>query len=156
MVVVAAFALRRFLYSEFGTVLRAVGSKEQALVFYKRQAGAYKIVGLSLGNGLAAVGGSLSSQHQGFSDVNMGVGVLVAALASLMLGREILLRFGANVDRVGMMLFGAILGALLYQILISVVLSAGAPPSMLRLLSGVTLVVVLGFRKKRRAEVGAW
>lgn len=46
--------------------------------------------GLSLSNGLVAIWGLLVAQYQGFADVGMEIGIIVAGLASVIIGQAIL------------------------------------------------------------------
>ena len=44
------------------------------------------ILGLAVSNGLVGLAGALIAQYQGFADINMGVGLIIAGLAAVILG----------------------------------------------------------------------
>ena len=145
-------ATNRLLVSEFGVVLRAVGINEPALRHYRRSSARFKIAGVAIGNGLAAFGGGMFAQYQGFADVNMGIGVLVSSLVSVILGHEIFSRLRITMTRPARVTIAAVLGAIVYQLLMAAILAAGAPPTALRFLSGLMLVLAVVLRA-RRAEL---
>ena len=47
------------------------------------------ILGLALSNGLIALAGALLAQYQGFADVQMGIGMVVWGLASVIIGEAL-------------------------------------------------------------------
>ena len=152
---VMAVVVRSFFSSEFGVTLRAIGANEAGVEHYGISAGRYKIAGLSFANGLAACAGSLAAQHQGFADVNVGIGILVSSLVAVILGREILDRFKLALSQPSRLVIAAILGAYIYQTVLATVLAVGAPPTSIRFLSGAALVLVVGLKRRRRKEVAS-
>lgn len=156
IVVFLKLLLDYVLASEFGVVLRGVGQNEQAVRYHGRNPGSYKLVGLAIANGCAALTGALAAQYQGFSDVNMGVGVLVLALVAVILGQELFARLGWSLSLPKSITRAALVGVILYQIILSTVLRAGAPPTSLRLFAGASLILVVAFRKRRRGLTFTW
>lgn len=153
---VVLVAVRTILTSEFGVVLRAVGQNEQALPQYGRTPGRYKIAGVALGNGLAALAGSVNAQHQGFADVNMGIGVLVSSLVAVILGQELFSRFRAPLGSPGAVIVAAAVGAVVYQVMLAILLSIGVPPIALRFFAGFALVAVIAFGRRRSEVSFSW
>src|SRR3546814_5257696 len=97
--VVALAALGAFLRTEPGLALRATGMNptgSRAQGVDQRVAVA---VALGLANGLAALGGALTAQNQGFAEINMGVGTLIAGAGALLLGELLLRPTAATVGR---------------------------------------------------------
>jgi putative ABC transport system permease protein len=152
----AKVMLDYLLSSEFGVVLRGVGQNEKAVRYHGHNPQLFKMAGLAMSNGCAALAGSVASQYQGFSDANMGVGVLVLALVAVILGQEIFTRFGRSVASPGALTSSALVGIVTYQIILAAVLRAGAPPTSLRLFAGLSLVAVIAFRKRRRTVTFSW
>ena len=97
-----------------------------------------RIVGLGVANALVALSGSLVAQQQGFADVGMGIGTIVAGLAGVIMG-EVL--FG--VRSISWVLFSVIGGSIVYRLLIAVSLRLGIAPTDLKLLTAVLVVVAL-------------
>ena len=81
-----AAALCAFLRTDFGTAMRATGDNDQMIRALGVNTDTMLISGLALSNGLVALSGSLQAQYHGFADVQMGIGSLVVALASIIMG----------------------------------------------------------------------
>lgn len=156
IVLVLKVALDFLLSSEFGVALRGVGQNETAARYYGRSPGFYKMAGLALANACAAMAGALAGQYQGFSDVNMGIGVLVLALVAVILGQEIFARLGLSLAMPVSLTRAALVGVILYQTLLASVLRMGMPPTSLRLMAGLSLVAVVALRHRRRALTFSW
>lgn len=137
---VAAGLLLLFLHTEVGATLRAVGQNPQLVRTLGTNPDNFLILGLALSNGLVGLSGALVAQYSGFADVGMGVGTIIAGLASVIVG-EILLRPRTLLGAVA----AALVGSVVYRLAISVALRYGAAlgftASDLRLL---TALVVLG------------
>ena len=78
--------LDSFLKTQMGFALRATGDNPQMIRSQGVDTNLSKILGLTLSNGLIALSGALVAQYQGFADVGMGVGTIVAGLASVIIG----------------------------------------------------------------------
>jgi len=146
----------RTLQSEFGVALRCVGQNEEGAKIRGRNADRYKLVGLAMANAAASCAGALAAQYQGYADVNMGVGILVVGLVAVVLGQEIFARIGWSLSSMTALTRSALVGLVTYEIVIAGVLRAGVPPTALRLLTGVALIIVVAFRQKREPLSFAW
>ncbi len=137
---VAAMLVLLFLHTELGGALRAVGQNPQLVRTLGTNPDNLLVLGLAVSNGLVGFSGALAAQYSGFADVGMGVGTIIAGLASVIVG-ELLLRPRSLFFAV----FAAVFGSCVYRLAISVALRYGATlgftPSDLRL---VTALVVLG------------
>ena len=102
---------------------------------YKRQN--QKILGLALSNGLVAVCGALIAQFQGFADIGMGIGMIVAGLASVIIGQAILGRSSIRIAA------AVVLGSVMYRVVIQLALMAGLNPNDMKLISAVLVVLAL-------------
>jgi len=135
-----AVLLLLFLHTELGGAMRASGQNPDLVQTIGVNPHNLQILGLSISNGLVAFSGALVSQYSGFADVGMGVGTIVAGLASVIVG-EILLRPRSLLGAI----LAAVVGSVVYRLAISVALRYGAAlgftASDLRLL---TALVVLG------------
>ena len=112
--------LYRFLLTHFGTALRATGNNAQMVRAQGINNNKMIIFGLALSNGLVALSGALLAQYQGFADVQMGIGMMVWGLASIIIG-EALVGKGS----IGTTIVGAILGTILFRLLIAIALALG-------------------------------
>ena len=93
--------------------------------------------------------GALLAQYQGFADAQMGIGMLVWGLASVIIGEALV---GTN--RFGYLLAGAVFGSVLFRLLVAVALRWGLDPNDLKLITAVfvfgALVLPGTFAKLRR------
>ena len=141
-------ALNLWFATERGTAMRAVGANSDMAEAQGINVWRATIGGIGLAGAAAALGGGLMVQSQGFADVNMGLGVLINALAALMIGEAIVGR-----TTVRRQLAAPFVGAVVYYQLISVCLAAGLPPGDLKIATGVFVLVMLagptlGLRRK--------
>jgi len=108
-----------FFHTELGTAMRATGDNPDMVRAFGVNPETMVILGLALSNGLVALSGALVAQYSGFADVGMGVGTIVAGLASVIIG-EMLFRprtviWATAATLIGSCLYrGAILVALRY------------------------------------------
>ena len=111
-----------------------------------------KVLGLAIGNGFAALAGSLIAQQKGSADLQMGTGMVVIGLASVIIGTSLFrkVRFMRDTTKV-------IIGAVIYKACLAVALALGLPTEYLKLLMAVlfTVALVTGrlMNKKRGAVV---
>ena len=150
LALIVKYLLDWFLHTEFGLCLRATGDNEQMIRAMGTNTEFTRIVGLGVANALVALTGSLVAQQQGFADVGMGIGTIVAGLAGVIMGEVI---FGERT--VSWVLFSVIGGSIVYRLLIAVSLRLGIDPTDLKLLTAVLVVVALSIPTVRRKVVRA-
>jgi putative ABC transport system permease protein len=90
------------------------------------------ILGLAVSNGLIALAGALLAQYQGFADVQMGIGMVVWGLASVIIGEAL-----TRTTRLGLTIAGAVMGSVLFRLLIAIALRWGLNPNDLKLITAV-------------------
>lgn len=129
-----------FLQTELGLGIRATGDNPQMIRSLGVNTDTTKIVGLSLSNALVAVSGSMIGQYQSFADVGMGIGMIVVGLASVIIG-EVLVRASTIIRA----LVAALVGSIIYRVVIAGVLQLGMPPTDLKLLTAAIVTVALAF-----------
>ena len=138
-----------FLGTNYGVAMRAVGDNAEMAAAQGINVGATKIVGVALSNALVALCGAVIAQYQGFADISMGIGLIVAGLASVIVGQAI---FGMTA--VWQAIVAAMLGSVIYRGVIQLALSAGLNPNDMKLISAV--LVVLALLVPRWAPLRAW
>jgi putative ABC transport system permease protein len=148
LVVLVKYVLDWLLHTEFGLTLQATGDNEQMIRALGTNTNFTRIVGLAVSNGLVALTGSLVAQQQGFADVGMGIGTIVAGLAGVIMGEVI---FG--VRSISWVLFSVIGGSIVYRLLIAVSLRLGIAPTDLKLLTAALVVVALSIPTVRKKVV---
>lgn len=124
--------------TKFGFILRALGDNENLVTSLGVNEKALKIAGLALGNSLIAMSGALFAQYQGFADVGMGVGIIIIALASIILGELV-----CNKMRDVSPFITIIIGAILYRVIIVLSLNAGLQASDLKILTVFIIVLII-------------
>jgi putative ABC transport system permease protein len=98
-----------------------------------------RVFGLVLANGLVGLAGALVAQLQGFADVGMGVGTLVAGLAAIIIAEAV---FGPR--RTLWALLALLAGSFIYRFIIAIALLVGLPPTLLKLITAALVVLTLG------------
>ena len=127
-----------FLHTNVGLALRASGDAPAMARSFGVSTDAQKILGLALSNGMVATSGSLIAQYQGFADVGMGIGIIVAGLASVIIGQAIIGRL--TILRSA---FAVALGAVIYRVVIQLALMLGFDPNDMKLISAIIVVIAL-------------
>ena len=121
IVVAVTLILRWFFNTQVGLALRATGSNVEMARSHAVNTDRYLIGGVALSNALVGLTGALFVHHAGFADVNAGGGLIVAGLASVIIGEVLYLRSGRTVLS-GLVAAG--LGMITYRAAISIALNA--------------------------------
>jgi putative ABC transport system permease protein len=113
------------------------------------------VLGLALSNGLIALSGALLTQYQGFADVQMGIGMVVWGLASIIIGEALV-----GVRDLGLVITGAVMGSILFRLIVALALRGGLNPNDLKLIPAVFVFVALVLpglmqRLRRRTATGS-
>ena len=138
LAILVKIALDWFLHTDTGLALQATGDNEAMIRSFGVNTDRTKIVGLALSNGLVGLCGALIAQYQGFADISMGIGLIIAGLASVILGQAV---FGSRVILVSTL--AVVLGSVLYRVTIQIALQAGLDPNDMKLVSAVLVVIAL-------------
>ena len=130
-----------FFGTELGAGVRATGCNEAMVRANGINTGFNKVLGLVLSNGIVAMSGGLLAQYQGFADINMGRGAIVIGLAAVIIGDVI---FGKLFKNFALRLLAAVLGGVIYYIVIQLVLQMGLNANDLKLFSALVVALFLG------------
>ncbi len=147
LALIVKFIVDWFLHTDLGLSMRAIGDNEQMIRSLAVNTSLTRVIGLAVANSLVALTGALVAQQQGYTDIGMSVGVLVAGLAGVILGEAI---FGTR--SISWVLFSVIGGSIVYRILIALGLRVDwIKPTDLKLLTALFVMIALGapvIRKK--------
>jgi len=143
------FLTDMFLHTQLGFAMRATGDNEQMIRTLGVNTDNMTILGLGISNALVALSGALVSQDQGFSDVGMGIGMIVAGLASIIIGEALCGR--RTVQR---MTLAAVVGSIIYKFIISAGLRMGLAPTDLKMATGVMVILALGIPALKKGKEG--
>lgn len=142
-VLLLVFVLHYLLRTDFGLAMRATSSNELMVRSLGVNTSTMKVLGLAFTNALIAFSGSLISQFQGFVDVNMGIGIVISGLGSVMIAETIIKLLQTDHILLGLLL--VIVGVVIFQLVLAFTLSIGVDASLLKLLTScfVLLIVAL-------------
>lgn len=136
--VAVGWLIYRFLLTHFGTAIRASGNNVQMVRAQGVDNRKMVIFSLAFSNGLVALSGALLAQYQGFADVQMGIGMMVWGLASIIIGEALVGKSG-----IGLTIAGAVLGTILFRMLIAIALRWGLNPNDLKLVTAMFVFLAL-------------
>ena len=137
---VVGVLLELFLKTQLGLSIRATGDNRDMVSASSIDPSFTITVGLCLANGLTALAGGVLAQYQMSSNLSLGTGVVVIGLASLIIGEVVVRRGG-----VGRCIAGAIVGSVIYRVLMVFALRASANPANLKLISAAIVAVAIGW-----------
>ena len=136
--VVVKILVDLFLKTQSGLLLRASGSNPQFVISLGRDPGNMKILGLMFGNGLTALSGCVMAQQKESADVTAGTGMVVMALAAVIISTAI---FG----RIRLMkpTLAVVIGMILYRACLTIAMQIGLDTNYLKLLMSIIFVIAL-------------
>ncbi len=147
VVLLCKIGIDLFLHTEYGLAVRATGDNEQMIRSLGVNTDAATIFGLGLSNAFVALSGALIAQDQGFSDVGMGIGLIVAGLASIIIGEALI-----KPKTVFRLTLAVVVGSIVYRLIIAFGMRIGLAPTDLKLATGVMVVIALAVPALRSAK----
>lgn len=138
LVIIIKLIFDWFLDTEIGLAMRATGDNPRMIRSLSANTDNTIILGLALSNGMVALAGAMWAQYQGFADVNMGIGMIIIGLASVIIGEAV---FGdRSIRRATLAVIG---GAIIYRIVVAVALRVGLDPSDMKLMTSLIVIFAL-------------
>ena len=145
VVVVLGGIVTWYLRTDFGMAMRAVGDNPTMITAQGVDKRRMIELGLALANGLVAFSGALIAQQQGFADVGMGVGTLVAGMAAVIMGETLLFKrrgLGTTIVMVAV-------GAILFRSMVALALRLGLNPIDLKIATAAFVLAALALPRIR-------
>jgi putative ABC transport system permease protein len=143
-----------YLKTKSGLLLRASGDNPQFVTSLGQNSGKMKIIGLAIGNGCTALAGSILSQQSASANIYSGTGMVVMALASVIIGTSVFKKVKFIKPTAAV-----VLGAILYKACLVIAMQLGLPANYMKLLMAVIFTIVLvsnnmlsGRRKKQNVN----
>jgi putative ABC transport system permease protein len=127
-----------FFRTNLGTAMQAAGDNAQMIRALGVNVDNMIVLGLALSNGLIAMSGGLLVQYQGFADVQMGIGMVVWGLASIIIGEALV-----GVRDLGFVIVGAVMGSVLFRLIVALALRGGLNPNDLKLITAGFVFIAL-------------
>lgn len=138
IVLIVGILLYLFFKSNLGTAMRATGNNQQMIRALGVNTKTMIVFGLAISNALIALSGAVLAQFQGFADVQMGIGMLVWGLASVIIGEALI-----SDKSLGFLITGAIIGSLIFRLLVAGALRIGMNPNDLKLITALFVFIAL-------------
>lgn len=152
-----------FFGTELGHSIRATGNNHNMAKANGINTNANAIIALVISNGIVALSGALYAQYQGYADASMSRGAIVIGLAAVIIGE---VTFGKIFKNFALRLTAAVIGGIIYYVVVTLVVSLGLPSEDLKLFTAIVVAIFLGVPfwrnkiaakrvKKVKAEGGA-
>lgn len=149
IVVIIKIIIDMYLKTKSGMLLRATGSNQQYVVMLAKNPGLSKILGLALGNGLAAISGAVIAQSTETANTTMGVGMVVFGLSSVIIGLSVFKKL--SFMKASTMV---IIGTVIYKGCLQIAVVVGLPSEYNKLLMAVLFVLALVFSGTLKEKTG--
>jgi putative ABC transport system permease protein len=138
---IITFMIGYLLKTDFGIAMRATGNSETMIRAMGVNTDRMKIIGLAIANALTATSGYLVTQLQSFADINMGIGIVIVGLGSVIIGETII--NWLNITTVWKSLFAVLFGALVFQLVLGLTLSIGIDANLLKLVTAAFVLLIV-------------
>src|SRR5690606_5120406 len=129
------------LRSDFGIAMRATGDSESMVRAQGVNTARMKIYGLAISNALVALSGGLVAQFQGFTDINMGIGIVISGLGAVIIGDTLIGLF--KIGRIPFMLISVLSGVVLFQLVLAIALGVGVDANLLKLTTSLLVLIIV-------------
>ena len=138
-----------FLKTRLGLSIRATGDNADMVRASSINTGFTITIGLMLSNSLTALSGAVLAQYQKTADINLGTGMVIIGLASLIIGETLCPK-----GKLWIKVLGAILGSIVYRFIIAIALRLDLPSECLKLISAVIVALAIGLPAMKAAKKG--
>lgn len=136
--VVSGGLLLLFLGTRLGLSIRATGDNPDMVRASSINTAFTITVGLCIANAMTALSGAVLAQYQRSADINLGTGMVVIGLASLIIGETLFSR-GSMWTKA----LAAVAGSVIYRFIIALALRANVPSECLKLISAVIVALAI-------------
>lgn len=149
-VVVLLLVIGYLLKTDFGIAMRATGNSETMIKALGVNTNQMKIIGLALANSLTALSGYLITQFQGFADINMGIGIVIVGLGSVIIGETLI--HWLKVKSILANLVLVIAGAVIFQLVLALTLNIGVDANLLKLVTAAFVLLIVSLPRVLSAQ----
>ena len=138
-----------FLSTRLGLSIRATGDNPDMVRASSINTAFTITVGLAISNALTALSGAVLAQYQRTADINLGTGMVIIGLASLIIGETLMPK-----GKPWMKILGAVLGSIVYRFIIAIALRMDLPSECLKLISAVIVALAIGLPALKNTKKG--
>lgn len=129
------------LRTDFGIAMRATGNNPIMTKAMGVNNDRIKIIGLAMSNGLTATSGFLVAQYQGFTDINMGIGIVITGLGSVLIADTI--KNWTGIRKIGKQIMLVVIGCIVFQAVLAFTLSIGIDPNLLKMVTALFVLFIV-------------
>jgi putative ABC transport system permease protein len=129
------------LRTDFGIAMRATGNNPIMTKAMGVNNDRIKIIGLAMSNGLTATSGFLVAQYQGFTDINMGIGIVITGLGSVLIADAI--KNWTGIRKIGKQIMLVVIGCIVFQGVLAFTLSIGVDPNLLKMVTALFVLFIV-------------
>ena len=147
--VIVAALLVLFLNTRLGLSIRATGDNPDMVRASSINTGLTITIGLAVSNSITALSGAVLAQYQKTADINLGTGMVIIGLASLIIG-ETLFRGRKTWVKV----VGAVVGCIIYRFIIAIALRLDLPSECLKLVSAIIVAIAIALPTIKKHKGG--
>lgn len=134
-------AMSYLLRSDFGIAMRATGDSEPMIRAQGVNTSRMKVYGLAISNALVACSGALMAQFQGFTDINMGIGIVISGLGAVIIG-DTAINF-LKIRSISFMLACVLMGMIVFQLILATALRIGVDANLLKLTTSLLVLLIV-------------
>ena len=138
-----------FLNTRLGLSIRATGDNPDMVRASSINTGLTITIGLALSNSITALSGAVLAQYQKTADINLGTGMVIIGLASLIIGETV---FRGRKIRVKAL--GAVIGCIIYRFIIAIALRLDLPSECLKLVSAIIVAIAIALPTIKKHKGG--
>ena len=141
----AAILIVLFLNTRLGLSIRATGDNPDMVRASSINTGFTITVGLCISNAMTALSGAVLAQYQKTADINLGTGMVIIGLASLIIGETV---FRSRC--LWLKALGALVGCIVYRFIIAMALRLDVPSECLKLVSAIIVALAIALPNIRK------
>ena len=147
--VIVAVALIVFLNTRLGLSIRATGDNPDMVRASSINTGLTITIGLALSNSITALSGAVLAQYQKTADINLGTGMVIIGLASLIIGET-----AFRGRKIWVKVLGAVVGCIIYRFIIAIALRLDLPSECLKLVSAIIVAIAIALPTTQKKKGG--
>ena len=138
-----------FLNTRLGLSIRATGDNPDMVRASSINTGLTITIGLALSNSITALSDAVLAQYQKTADINLGTGMVIIGLASLIIGETIF-----RGRKTWVKVLGAVIGCIIYRFIIAIALRLDLPSECLKLVSAVIVAIAIALPTIKKKKGG--
>ena len=138
-----------FLNTRLGLSIRATGDNPDMVRASSINTGLTITIGLAVSNSITALSGAVLAQYQKTADINLGTGMVIIGLASLIIGETVF-----RGRKIWVKALGAVVGCIVYRFIIAIALRLDLPSECLKLVSAIIVAIAIALPAIRKNKGG--